>query len=106
MAVAVVCCVLLVCVTVVVVNERRAPAIVQEPVSDARTEPSSIESRLRERILVTLRSGEAFAGVLWEADDRVWVLRSAEAVNGNQRPVPVDGEVVVLTANVAYANKP
>lgn len=67
---------------------------------------SLLEQRLRELVVVTLKTGAAFRGVLVDADDKVWVLRNAEALSADQRPVPVDGEVVILVADVAYANKP
>lgn len=102
--IALVVCVALVCVTAVVLQRGYVPPI--EIVVPEEPPADSVESRMRERLLVTLKSGEAFAGVLWEADERVWVLRSAEAVTANSRPVPVDGELVLLTASIAYANKP
>lgn len=69
---------------------------------------SVLGSRLRMKVIVTLHSGEAFSGVLWEADERVWVLRNAEAVGIGERGsnVAVDGELVVLAENVAYAQRP
>lgn len=103
-ALAVVVCVALICVTLVILQRGYVPPIEVAIVDD---EPAldTVASRMRERVLVTLHSGEAFSGVLWEADARAWVLRNAEAVTHNER-LPVDGEVVVLTANIAYANKP
>lgn len=67
---------------------------------------SLLDQRLREQVVLTLKSGEAFRGVLFEADDKVWVLRSAEALGADTRPVSVDGELVIPATNVAYANKP
>lgn len=69
---------------------------------------SSVSSRLRSRVVVTLKSGAAFDGVLFSADSRAWVLRSAHALgagedNGN---VPVDGEVVILTDQIEFAQRP
>lgn len=98
-ALALIVCVAIVCVTVVVLQRGYVPPV-------AVVVPDGVESRMRERVLVTLASGEAFAGVLWEADERVWVLRSAEAVVAGQRSMPVDGELILLTASIAYANKP
>lgn len=68
---------------------------------------SVLSERLRRRVIVTLHSGETFTGVLWQEDERAWVLRSAgmfDAPNG--QVTPVDGEVVILTENVAYAQTP
>ena len=70
--------------------------------------PSVLDQRLRSRVIVTLHSGESFAGVLVEADEQAWVLREAVAVGVGERgaDVVVDGEIVVLSDNVAYAQKP
>lgn len=70
--------------------------------------PSVLEQRLRSRVIVTLHSGESFAGVLVEADERAWVLREATAVGVGERgsDLLVDGEIVVLTENVAFAQRP
>jgi small nuclear ribonucleoprotein (snRNP)-like protein len=66
-----------------------------------------LRSHLRSRVIVTLKSGAAFDGVLVEADDRAWVLRDCTALGGSQsRPIPVDGEVIVLAQDVDYAQKP
>lgn len=69
---------------------------------------SVLEQRLRSRVIVTLHSGEAFEGVLFEADERVWVLREASAIGVGEKNanVAVDGEVVILAENVAYAQRP
>lgn len=67
-----------------------------------------LRSRLRRRVLVTLHSGEAFDGVLFDADRQALVLRNASQVGVANRgtPVPVDGEVVVLLEDVAYLQLP
>jgi len=66
-----------------------------------------LKSRLHYRVIVTLKSGAAFQGVLWEQDRQALVLRDAEAIPGsNQQSVPVDGELVVLVADVDYIQKP
>lgn len=70
--------------------------------------PTVLERRLRSRVIVTLHSDESFAGVLVEADSQAWVLREATAVGAGERgaDVIVDGEIVVLTENVAFAQRP
>lgn len=67
-----------------------------------------LRSRLRERVIVTLKSGDAFGGVLWEADAQVWVLREAVAigVGENRSNVGVDGELVLIARDIAYAQRP
>lgn len=63
-----------------------------------------IGNRIRSKALVTLKSGEAFEGVLFDADRQALVLRGATLVGGTVRGehVPVDGEVVVLMPDVSY----
>lgn len=66
-----------------------------------------LKTRLHYRLIVTLKSGAAFQGVLWEQDRQALVLRDCEAIPGtNQQPVPVDGELVVLLTDVDYIQKP
>lgn len=67
-----------------------------------------VRQRLRSRVLVTLKSGATFDGVLFSADRRVWVLRSAQALGAgdNGTTVPVDGEVLIFVADVEYVQKP
>lgn len=67
-----------------------------------------IKSRLRDKVLVTTKDGAAFAGVLFEADDKALVLRQAEALGAadDKSNVPLDGEVLILLADVAFIQKP
>lgn len=66
-----------------------------------------IRRRMREKVIVTMKSGEAFMGVLAEADSRSFVLRDAKALtDATARPVPVDGELVLDRAQVEYMQRP
>lgn len=67
-----------------------------------------LRDRVRSRVVVTLRDGSAFAGVLLDADATCLVLRDAEALGvGEKRGhVAVDGEVLVLLAEVLYLQRP
>lgn len=65
-----------------------------------------LRNRLRHRVVVTLKSGSAFKGVLYEADSEALVLREAEQINDSRGPVPVDGELVVLRADLDYLQVP
>lgn len=69
---------------------------------------SVLRQRLRERLLVTMKSGETFDGVLWQEDRRAWVLRNAQALNTGRggTTVPLDGEVILLVADIAFAQRP
>ena len=67
-----------------------------------------IHERRRRRVLVTLKTGEAFAGVLLESDRESLVLVEATAVafGARSQDEPVAGEVLVLRADVAYLQLP
>ena len=67
-----------------------------------------LNTRLRERVIVTCKTGESFAGVLFSHDNKALVLRQTEAlgVGENGTNVPVDGELIVLLADVAYLQRP
>lgn len=67
-----------------------------------------LKQRLLHRVVVTLKSGQSFEGVLFEADAHAWVLRDASALGVGDKGtnLPVDGEVVVLAAEIAYAQRP
>jgi small nuclear ribonucleoprotein (snRNP)-like protein len=66
-----------------------------------------IASRLRDLVLVTLKSGESFSGVLYSFDKTALVLRAAEAIGQGERKtnLPLDGELLVLLENVAYIQR-
>lgn len=67
-----------------------------------------LAERLCHRVIVTLKSGQSFEGVLFECDPQAWVLRDSSAigVGENGTNLPVDGEIVLLTAEIAYAQRP
>ena len=60
---------------------------------------------MRADIIVTLKAGQSFAGVLFETDRRLIVLRDATELQV-QATVPVDGELIVRWDDVAYIQKP
>lgn len=67
-----------------------------------------ITSRLRERVIVTTKTGDAFAGVLYSHDDKALVLRETQALGAGERStdLPLDGELIVLLPDVAYIQRP
>ena len=65
-----------------------------------------LRDRVRQRVLVTLKSGETFAGVLWEYDREAFVLKDATQLNPGEAPIPVDGEWIALAAEVLYLQVP
>lgn len=67
-----------------------------------------ISSRLRERVIVTTKTGDSFAGLLFSHDNKALVLRETEALGAGERRtnLALDGELIVLLADVAYMQKP
>lgn len=64
-----------------------------------------IRQHTRRAVLVTLKTGETFQGVLFEADAESLVLRDASLVANGAR-VPVDGALLVLRPDIAYMQFP
>lgn len=67
-----------------------------------------LRARLREQFIVTTKDGAAFSGLLYSEDGKALVLRQAEAIGANEDKtnLPLDGEVIVLLADVAYLQRP
>ncbi len=67
-----------------------------------------LATRRRRSVLVTLKSGESFSGVLMESDAQALVLHQAQAlgIGENRTNVAVDGEVVILRPDVAFIQLP
>lgn len=63
-----------------------------------------LKARLRHKVLVTCKSGDAFSGVFFEADREAVVLRSAQQADprGDKQWVTADGEIVILVAEIAF----
>lgn len=70
--------------------------------------PGLLDDRVRKRVIVTLKDGHAFDGVLYAADRDAVVLRNAEGVGMGEKQtnLPVDGEVLILRSDVAYLQLP
>lgn len=67
-----------------------------------------LSSRLRNRVIVTLKTGDSFSGVLFSHDTKALVLREAEALGAGERRtnLALDGEIVILLPDVAYIQRP
>jgi hypothetical protein len=58
------------------------------------------------RVVVSMASGEGFAGLLVDQDARTLKLREAMGVSRTGERAPVDGEVLIPRAEVAYVQRP
>lgn len=63
-------------------------------------------TRRRVQVVLTLKSGRSFRGVLWSVDGEAVVLRNAEALVVDSAPIPVDGEVIVLRGDIEFFQRP
>jgi hypothetical protein len=72
-------------------------------------EPSGIDRLYRESVVVTLKSGESFSGILYEHTDREVILRGAHGLQmapDGRDNLPIDGEVLIFVSDIAYMQKP
>lgn len=67
-----------------------------------------LRQSIKERVIVTLKTGEGFDGILFWADGKTWELVQAKALGvGHQgADVPVNGTLLIPAANVAYCQRP
>jgi len=65
-----------------------------------------LSGQVRRKIIVTLKSGATFQGVLSEADRYAIVLQSTESLNPDGSRLSVDGEFIILRADVGYIQRP
>lgn len=67
-----------------------------------------LRQSIKERVIVTLKTGEGFEGVLFWADGKTWELVRAKALGVGDRgaDVPVNGTLLIPADNVAYAQRP
>jgi hypothetical protein len=62
-----------------------------------------IRQHLRKAVIVTLKTGASFRGVLFDADTECVTIRQAQALDVRENaPVPVDGEVLILRPDIEY----
>lgn len=70
-----------------------------------RRRDSLLRQLLRERFVITLKTGETFDGLLDRWDESTIELLNAHAVSEKTR-LPVDGRVYVPRDQVAYMQRP
>lgn len=62
--------------------------------------------RMRKQVIVTLKDGTAFAGVLFEMDPEVIILRNADSLSRDGSRVRVDGELLLLRGDIGFIQRP
>lgn len=70
----------------------------------ARSRDVLLAERARRQVIVTLKTTDAFRGVLYATDRETLVLREAHALayGAKKDNVVVEGELILLRADVAY----
>lgn len=68
--------------------------------------PSVLDERMLDYVVLTLKSGTTFGGVLYVEDSGAVVLAKAEQYLPDGARVPADGEIIVLRADVDYIQRP
>lgn len=74
--------------------------------TDARAEDRLVGHQLAERLVVSMKSGDGFAGLLIDHDARTLKLREAMGISKAGERAPVDGELLIPRAEVAYVQRP
>lgn len=64
-----------------------------------------VRQLLRDRLVLTMRGGETFEGVVLDADDKTVKVADAYVLGENSRTV-VDGELYLPRAELAYMQRP
>lgn len=59
-------------------------------------------SALSRRVVVNLKSGESISGTLFARRGPILILKGAAMLAASSPPVPIDGDVVVERANLAW----
>lgn len=67
-----------------------------------------LRERMCDKVVVTLKSGSAFSGILFKVDDRTLVLRDSHALQANPGGgnVVVDGEVLLFRTDIEFMQRP
>lgn len=63
-----------------------------------------LRDRLRSTVIVTTNTGAGYRGALYDVDEQALVLRNVEHYTEGS-PIPVDGEVIILLADVAVIQR-
>lgn len=58
-----------------------------------------------DKVIVNLKTGRAFSGVVWEERGDLLVLRAAELMEPGRQPVTVEGDVVLDRQNIDFIQR-
>ena len=85
-----------------------AAAVVGAALLMIRSRDRLLRERLCDKVVVTLKTGASFGGVLFKADDKALVLRDTQALGVG--PVgdhlAVDGELILFRTDIDFLQRP
>lgn len=61
---------------------------------------------VRRRMIVNLKTGRAFRGIVYKQSGPLVVLRNVEMLESGRPPVPVDGEVLIERDEIEFMQAP
>jgi hypothetical protein len=67
-----------------------------------------LRERLCDKVVITLKTGPSFSGVLFKVDDRAVILRDTQALGAahNGDHLAVDGELVLFRTDIEFLQRP
>ena len=67
-----------------------------------------LQERVCDKVVVTLKTGAAFSGVLFKADERSLVLRDTQALGAGPAGdhLAVDGELILFRSDIDFLQRP
>lgn len=92
--------VITVCVTVIVV------AVLYRPRPAPLAPLTVLDERILDQVVVTLKSGSTFGGILYAEDQGAVVLAKAENIAADGKKTPADGEIVLLRETIDFIQRP
>lgn len=96
--------VLILCLTVVEVAVLLRPR--PQPVIVQKDQRSLLDERVLEQVVITLKTGTSFGGVLYAEDRGAVVLCNASQLKADGSKVPADGEIILLRDTIDFVQRP
>jgi hypothetical protein len=85
-----------------------AAAVIGAALLMGRNRDRLLRERLCDKVVITLKTGPSFSGVLFKVDDRAVILRDTQALGAahNGDHLVVDGELVLFRTDIEYLQRP
>jgi hypothetical protein len=85
-----------------------ATAVISAALLMGRHRDRLLRERLCDKVVITLKTGPSFSGVLFKVDDRALILRDTQALGAapGGDHLAVDGELVLFRTDIEYLQRP